>query len=260
LKSFSFRLMLIGCALLLLAAVRMVSTSSQPLSAPTWEDADQEGVVQAMAAHPQVAPSVVPVSTEPANPPAAAGTTQAALPFPTIREQVNTAEGEKIQTGGLGERLISSNMQGVPVRIVIPSIGLDAEVVIAKTRKILIQGDVFEQWVPPRERVAGWSATSAKLGEVGNTVISGHHNEYGEVFARLVDVNAGDIILVYTRDWTYSYRVSNRMILPEADVPTAQRIENARWIGRSTDERLTLVTCWPADSNTHRLILVASPN
>jgi sortase (surface protein transpeptidase) len=23
------------------------------------------------------------------------------------------------------------------------------------------------------------------------------------------------------------------------------------------DERLTLVTCWPADSNTHRLIIVA---
>ena len=37
------------------------------------------------------------------------------------------------------------------------------------------------------------------------------------------------------------------------------REENGRWIQPSDDERLTLVTCWPADSNTHRLILVAVP-
>lgn len=38
------------------------------------------------------------------------------------------------------------------------------------------------------------------------------------------------------------------------------RMDNARWILPSTDERLTLVTCWPAKSNTHRLIIVASPH
>ena len=37
------------------------------------------------------------------------------------------------------------------------------------------------------------------------------------------------------------------------------RRENARWIGPSHDERLTLVTCWPRNDNTHRLILVALP-
>jgi len=36
-------------------------------------------------------------------------------------------------------------------------------------------------------------------------------------------------------------------------------LQNARWIMASSDERLTLVTCWPAYSNTHRLILVAKP-
>ena len=36
-------------------------------------------------------------------------------------------------------------------------------------------------------------------------------------------------------------------------------MENAAWIMPSEDERLTLVTCWPYTSNTHRLIIVARP-
>jgi hypothetical protein len=49
------------------------------------------------------------------------------------------------------------------------------------------------------------------------------------------------------------------MILPEKGESLERRLENARWLLRSTDERLTLVTCWPATSNTHRLILIALP-
>jgi sortase A len=49
------------------------------------------------------------------------------------------------------------------------------------------------------------------------------------------------------------------MILPERDMDMDTRMENARWILPSTDERLTLITCWPAESNTHRLIVVAQP-
>ena len=37
------------------------------------------------------------------------------------------------------------------------------------------------------------------------------------------------------------------------------RLANARWIQPSEDERLTLITCWPYESNTHRLIIVALP-
>ena len=75
-----------------------------------------------------------------------------------------------------------------------------------------------------------------------------------------MDVKVGDAILVFSDDEIYGYTVTNRMILQEVDVPDNTRIQNAQWIGRSVDERLTLVTCWPADSNTHRLILVAIPD
>jgi sortase A len=79
------------------------------------------------------------------------------------------------------------------------------------------------------------------------------------VFQKLVDVEVGDSIKVYAEDEEFSFVVSNRMILPELFVDVATRLENARWLARSEDTRLTLVTCWPAESNTHRLILVAVP-
>jgi sortase A len=37
------------------------------------------------------------------------------------------------------------------------------------------------------------------------------------------------------------------------------RLQNAQWIQPTTDERLTLVTCWPYNDNSHRLIIVARP-
>jgi sortase A len=41
--------------------------------------------------------------------------------------------------------------------------------------------------------------------------------------------------------------------------PEAVRLENAKWIGPFNEERLTLITCWPFNSNTHRLIVIAKP-
>jgi sortase (surface protein transpeptidase) len=37
-------------------------------------------------------------------------------------------------------------------------------------------------------------------------------------------------------------------------------MENTAWIGPMDDERITLVTCWPETSNTHRLVVVAEPD
>lgn len=147
----------------------------------------------------------------------------------------------------------------VPDRIVIPSINLDAPVVSADYNFAKVEGETYGQWMAPDLFAAGWHPESALLGAVGNTVINGHHNVYGEVFGRLVDVKVGDIIEVYSRGRKFSFIVANRMILPERFQPAEVRLENARWISATDDIRLTLVTCWPQTSNTHRLILVARP-
>jgi LPXTG-site transpeptidase (sortase) family protein len=132
-----------------------------------------------------------------------------------------------------------------PVQLLIPAIGLDAPVVPAR-------------WLAPESFAAGWHVESALLGEVGNTVLNGHHNVYGEIFRRLDELKSGDQILVRGQEHTFEYLITNVMIVPEKYETIDARMENARWILPSDDERLTLITCWPYESNTHRLIIVAS--
>ncbi|MDZ4158429.1 MAG: sortase [Anaerolineaceae bacterium] len=145
----------------------------------------------------------------------------------------------------------------VPIRVYIEAIDLNAPVVAAMVRKVWLGGKQYEQWLAPDEFAAGWHTSSARLGEPGNTVLNGHHNSKGEVFRRLEDLQRGDIVVISGREAVYRYRIVNRMIVPEKKLAADGRLENARWISPSEDERLTLVTCWPYESNTHRLILVA---
>jgi len=148
----------------------------------------------------------------------------------------------------------------VPTRIVIPAIQLDAPVTFAASQKISLGGKVYYQWLSPDKYAAGWHTNSAYPGFPGNTVINGHHNIFGKVFEHLVDTNVGDLIDLYAGDTTFHYIIVKKMIVEERDAPVEQRLENARWLARSEDERLTLITCWPATSNTHRLIIVAIPD
>jgi len=149
--------------------------------------------------------------------------------------------------------------RNIPDRIIIPEINLDAPVVIARAVTTTIDKKEYVQFLVPEKFAAGFHENSAPLGEMGNTVLSGHHNAYGEVFANLYKLKTGDIINLYSKGTLYQYIVTNTMILKEKDEPLDVRLENARWILPSDDERLTLVTCWPHESNTHRLIVVAIP-
>jgi len=148
----------------------------------------------------------------------------------------------------------------VPGRIVIPKIELIAPIVEASLKKTWLEAKQYEQWLAPNEFAVGWHFTSARLGEVGNTVLNGHHNVHGRVFVDLEKLEPGDLISVYGEGNEFRYVVVNKMILPERKASAAVRLENARWIMPSADERLTLVTCWPYESNTHRLVIVAKPN
>jgi LPXTG-site transpeptidase (sortase) family protein len=147
----------------------------------------------------------------------------------------------------------------VPDRIVIPAIELDAPAVPAKLKEIEYLGKRYQQWVAPDVMASGWHTTSATLGVAGNTVLNGHHNVHGEVFSHLVDLRAGDVIWVFSGARSFAYRISLITVLPERWQQPVFRLANARWIQPSEDERLTLITCWPYESNTHRLIIVALP-
>ena len=142
-----------------------------------------------------------------------------------------------------------------PTRIVIPAIDLDAPVEAMGWSTV----DGVSMWDLPDHFAAGWLKTSALLGQPGNTVLDGHHNIAGKVFQHLVDLKAGATIEIEANSRVYFYRVTTLHILPERDQPIEVRLQNAQWIQPTTDERLTLVTCWPYNDNSHRLIIVARP-
>jgi len=148
----------------------------------------------------------------------------------------------------------------IPNRIIISSIELDAPIVESKKDEVVIDSKAYIQWYAPDEYAVGWQNDSATLGEIGNTVLNGHHNVHGEVLKNLEKVKEGDRILIYgTADSLYTFVVTNIMILPERDVTLDQRLDNAKWMLSTIDERITIITCWPYSSNTHRLIVVARP-
>ena len=139
--------------------------------------------------------------------------------------------------------------------IVIPSIDLDTGVTPSAKYRAWIAGQyLMQQYVPPY--TAGWHNDSAAPGE-GNTVMSAHHNIYGKVFGDLVNIEVGAPIAVFAGGVQHDYVVTQKMILREEGMPLATRLANARWMDPTDDSRLTLVTCWPAWTNTHRLIVVA---
>ena len=143
----------------------------------------------------------------------------------------------------------------IPTRITIPSIHLDAP--IEPVGWSLVDG--ISAWDIPNHFAAGWLKTSALPGVPGNTVLDGHHNIAGEVFRYLVDLKPGALIEVYSNDRVFTYTVTVMRILPDRDQPIEVRRQIAEWIQPTSDERLTLVTCWPYTNNTHRLIVVAMP-
>ena len=142
-----------------------------------------------------------------------------------------------------------------PTRLVIPAIQLDAPVETVGWHTV----DGVSQWDVPDTYAAGWLMTSAPLGQPGNTALTGHHNIGGEVFRNLVKLQPGDRITLYANDQPFFYEVASRRILPERGQPDEVRRANARWIQPTDDERITLITCWPYTSNTHRLVIVAKP-
>ena len=147
----------------------------------------------------------------------------------------------------------------LPTRIVIPAINVDAPVVPVSWDTIEADGQAQAAWEVPAMYAAGWHETSAPLGVPGNTVLNGHNTTNGEVFRDLYTLEAGDTITSYSGDTPYAYAVTAVLILPEAGQPLEVRVENARYILPSDDERLTLVTCHPYGSLRYRLIVIAHP-
>lgn len=146
-----------------------------------------------------------------------------------------------------------------PARIIASTINLDSSVTeMGWALKEDEEGNSFSDWVVP-EFAAGWHINSMLPGHGGNTVLSAHHNIGAEVFRDLIQLEAGDHVAIEAGNLRYDYTVEEKYIVKEEGVPEEIRRANNRYIEPTSDERLTLVSCWPYESNSHRIIVIARP-
>lgn len=129
-----------------------------------------------------------------------------------------------------------------PTRIKLNRIGLDTEIVEA--------GFSLGAWDVPRYTAAHYWPVSAFPGSAGNVVIAGHVGYRDTIFNRLPQAVVGDEIIVLVAGKERRYRITDIATLLPSDTWT---------MNPTSDETLTLITCVPIGTYTHRLTVRAKP-
>ncbi len=151
----------------------------------------------------------------------------------------------------------ASAADNTPTRLFIPSINLDSAVIPVGWKLVEINGQTYGEWLVD-DNLVGWHKLSAKVGEVGNTVLNGHSNVHGQVFRDLHQLQLGSEIILFAGENARRYVVTERIEVQEANVSQEERERNAQLIAPTDDERLTLITCTQPGA-THRLLVIAHP-
>jgi sortase A len=122
-----------------------------------------------------------------------------------------------------------------PIRIRIPAIRVDSNVVYGTDPEVLKQG-------------VGHQESTANPGQQGNMVLAAHNDVYGEIFRHLDRLTPGDTVLVSTVSREFTYVVQSTNVVKPTDT----------WVMDPTgDQRLTLISCYPYQRNDKRIIVVA---
>ena len=145
-----------------------------------------------------------------------------------------------------------------PVRVVIPGIDVNSAV---HQIGVSISGDPLDPSVTWSGLGAGvgHDQSSVNPGESGNIILFGHNNYAGQVFYRLSELIAGDEVYVYTLDQEFSYVVQEVDIVLVVGAAEQDKRAHAFYLGPKPEETLTLVSCWPYSTYTHRVYVVAKP-
>jgi len=222
---------------------------------------------------PPVTITPTPVAPEPTQPAPGAVPTSPEPLLPTVTPAQAAAAAATATSAPSATPVLAS----VPVRLVIPDLKIDVPVVEMGWRVVQTADGPRSDWVIPKNE-AGHHVNSALLGDEGNLVISGHNNIYGEVFKPIsfawdndtriqVDnftdrsdlLNGRTIELFDAAGQAFKYTISAFYRLKDTGVSAQQRIANGRFMEPTDQAQVTIITCWPPTSNTHRLVVVAVP-
>jgi sortase A len=117
----------------------------------------------------------------------------------------------------------------------IEAIGVNAPIVL---------GDDWESL----KRGVGQHIGTADPGQLGNVVLTGHNDIYGEVFRELDHLQPGDEVTVYTAHSSYTYVITDTQIVAPTFVEVMEPTSNAT---------LTLISCYPYRIDTQRIVVFA---
>jgi len=131
---------------------------------------------------------------------------------------------------------IPTSGPGQPTRIVIPALGVDANVV---------PGTDWEQL----KKGVGHHPGTANPGERGNLVLAAHNDIYGEIFRDLDQLQSGDEIILYAVDQMYRYVVTETRLVEPTDVDV---------MNSTSEPTTTLISCYPYLVDTQRIVVFAS--
>ena len=201
-------------------AARLTPTPTRPLPTPIVQIARQDSPTPEFTASPQ--PSASP-TTRPV----------------TLQE---------IAARAYGERLIQ--------QVTIPAIGVDSPVVPVGWR--VDPASSSAEWDSPGPAI-GWVLTSALPDQPGNVILYGHNNMYGSVFKNLAKLSPGDALSLQTGQRAWNYEVDQVVLLPFSTASEEERRSYQTYLAETAVPRLTLISCWPPESNTYRVVVVAYP-
>jgi sortase A len=202
-----------------------------------------------------------PAPPTPVLPPPLVSVTHAAAPVEILLSPAAPAQVPERTApaglSGLAEELFPGRLIQ---QISIPSIRVYSPVVPVGWRVDFdesYQSGTFE-WDSPGPDV-GWVITSALPGDDGNTILYGHNNLYTQVFQRLAELTPGANITLQTPEREWSYKVQQVHKLPILGADAEQLAGYQQYLQPGGGPRLTLISCWPPMSNTHRVVVIARP-
>ncbi|HUF97975.1 MAG TPA: sortase, partial [Ilumatobacter sp.] len=165
-----------------------------------------------------------------------------ALPLPSVRLDESGVELPPTEY----EEVVPAAEQNLPVvndevplgQIVIPDIGVDYKFVSGVTREALKKG-------------VGYFGDTPLPGQLGNSALAGHRTTYGHPFGRLDEIVAGnDVVITLNNGLTYTYVVTGSVVVEPHEYYVISDSDPAR-------ATLTLITCTPEHTSTHRLAVFA---
>jgi sortase A len=101
----------------------------------------------------------------------------------------------------------------------------------------------------------GHYTSTQNPGELGNFAVAAHRITHGEPFAGIMELRVGDDLIVETDEYYLVYKMTDHSIVVPTDmsviwpVPGQEGVEPARRL-------ITLTTCHPRYTSTHRYIVV----